>query len=71
MALLFGHAKTATLLLDRGAQPGACSRCLHAAARSGLGNIITRLVTKFRANPNEQDIDGATPVVYALQLPGR
>lgn len=69
MALFLWHAKTAALLLNQGDQPGACSRYLYAAARSGLDNIITLLVTEFKANPNRPDNDGATPVIYALQLP--
>ncbi|KAH7123437.1 ankyrin repeat-containing domain protein [Dactylonectria estremocensis] len=70
MALLFGHAKTATMLLDRGAQLRACGRsALHAAARSGLDDIMTRLVREFDVQPDVEDVDGATPILYSLQLP--
>ncbi|KAK2051126.1 ankyrin [Colletotrichum caudatum] len=71
LALYGGHVTTAELLLENGAKPNAsCGyNAIHAAARSGLNNIITRLVNEYKVCINIEDCDGAVPLVYALLLP--
>ncbi|KAL6409061.1 Ankyrin repeat, PH and SEC7 domain containing protein secG [Ilyonectria robusta] len=70
LALYCGHLGIAKLLLERGAHPnGPCSfNGLHAAARRGLRKEIIKFVQDFEAEVDVEDMDGATPVVYALQL---
>ncbi|KAH6975812.1 ankyrin repeat-containing domain protein [Ilyonectria destructans] len=71
LALYCGHLGVAKLLLERGAHPnGPCSfNGLHAAARRGFREQITKFVQDFEVEVDIEDMDGATPVVYALQLP--
>ncbi|KAH7000893.1 ankyrin repeat-containing domain protein [Ilyonectria destructans] len=70
LALYCGHLGIAKLLLERGAHPnGPCSfNGLHAAARRGLRKEIIKFVQDFEVEVDIEDMDGATPVVYALQL---
>ncbi|KAM5349969.1 hypothetical protein ACJ41O_006474 [Fusarium nematophilum] len=71
LALYCGHLRLARVLLDHGAQPD-CSplvSSLHAAARRGFKDEIVQFVQEFELDPDIEDKDGATPIVYALQLP--
>ncbi|CAM1507677.1 Fc.00g073180.m01.CDS01 [Cosmosporella sp. VM-42] len=73
LALYYGHAETARLLLEKGARPYASYgyNALHAAARQGFEDIMTMLVLgdSYGVDPNGEDIDGAVPIMYALLLP--
>lgn len=71
LALYCGHIHLARMLLEHGARP-ECSRqvsSLHAAARRGFRDEIVQFVKEFNIDPDIEDQDGATPIVYALQLP--
>ncbi|CAM1503395.1 Fc.00g081710.m01.CDS01 [Cosmosporella sp. VM-42] len=71
LALYCGHGQTAELLLRMGAEPDAsCGySALHAAARCGFNDIITKLIGEYKVDPNVEDLDGAVPILYALLLP--
>jgi hypothetical protein len=71
LALYSRNLDVAELLLSGGAQPGCglLFNALHAAARRGLKDEIELFVKHYRVDVDVQDRDGATPVVYALQLP--
>ncbi|KAM6529640.1 hypothetical protein FALCPG4_007770 [Fusarium falciforme] len=71
LALYSRNLDVAELLLSGGAQPGCglLFNALHAAARRGLRNEIELFVKHYGVDIDVQDKDGATPVVYALQLP--
>ncbi|KAH7000889.1 hypothetical protein EDB80DRAFT_721135 [Ilyonectria destructans] len=55
------------MILEHGVRPERSS--LHAAARRGLRNEIVQFVQEFDIDPDIEDQGGATPIVYALQLP--
>ncbi|RTE68443.1 hypothetical protein BHE90_017179 [Fusarium euwallaceae] len=69
-ALINGHLDTAELLLKNGASPHAEYGIgpLHAAARSGLVDVIDGFV-RVGVDVNSQSLDGVTPTVFALYLP--
>jgi hypothetical protein len=71
LALFCGHRDTARMLLNRGANPSSPSgyNALHAAAARGLKYEIRKFICDFEVNPDIEDIEGATPITYALQLP--
>ncbi|KAH7119383.1 ankyrin repeat-containing domain protein, partial [Dactylonectria estremocensis] len=70
MALYYNRISTAKMLPRQGAKVEASGyNALHAAAKSGSCEMITDLVKLYHVNVNVEDIDGATPIVYALQQP--
>ncbi|KAH7115339.1 ankyrin repeat-containing domain protein, partial [Dactylonectria estremocensis] len=70
MALYYNRISTAKMLLRQGAKVKASGyNALHAAPKSGSCEMITDLVKLYYVNVNVEDIDGATPIVYALQQP--
>ncbi|KAM5349334.1 hypothetical protein ACJ41O_005839 [Fusarium nematophilum] len=71
LALYCGHLHLALVLLEHGAHPdrSCLVSSLHAAARRGFREEIVQLVQEFELDPDIEDKDGATPIVYALQLP--
>ncbi|KAM5353277.1 hypothetical protein ACJZ2D_016822 [Fusarium nematophilum] len=71
LALINGHHSTAKLLLKHGASPHGkyYASPLHAAARSGFLDEIRDFITRDGVDADFEDIDGATPTVFALYLP--
>ncbi|KAH6975773.1 ankyrin repeat protein, partial [Ilyonectria destructans] len=70
MALYYGQVNMAKMLLWRGADVEACGfNALHAAARSGICDMITHLVEDCHVDVNVEDCDGATALLYALHQP--
>ncbi|KAK7431673.1 hypothetical protein QQZ08_001892 [Neonectria magnoliae] len=71
LALYCGHLHLARMLLEHGAHPDRSRQLssLHAAARRGFEAEIVQFVQDFEVDPDIEDQDGATPIVYALQLP--
>ncbi|KAH6869633.1 ankyrin repeat-containing domain protein [Thelonectria olida] len=71
LSLINRHLSTAKLLLERGASlHGAfCANGLHAAARQGFLDEILSFIQDYHVEPDVEDEDGATPVMYALYLP--
>ncbi|KAH6883899.1 ankyrin repeat-containing domain protein [Thelonectria olida] len=71
LALSCGHLSTARMLLSNGAHPDSpCGyNAIHAAARQGFKDEIIQFVTEYDVDPDIEDTEGATPIVYALQLP--
>ncbi|KAJ4187102.1 hypothetical protein NW759_016902 [Fusarium solani] len=71
LALYCGHRRLARMLLENGARPN-CSpniSSLHAAARRGFKEEMEQFVKGSKVDPDIEDKDGATPIVYALQQP--
>ncbi|KAF4468229.1 Ankyrin repeat and SOCS box 3 [Fusarium albosuccineum] len=70
LSLIGGHRNIAKWLLDHGADPaaGACVGALHAAASQGYTDLIDRFIHKDGVDPDFQDKDGATPVVYSIRF---
>ncbi|KAM5357454.1 hypothetical protein ACJZ2D_016254 [Fusarium nematophilum] len=70
-SLFNSQRSTARLLLDQGANPNSpCyMSCLHAASKIGCLQDIEYFLRERKVNPDVQDMDGATAVVYALALP--
>ncbi|RSL65762.1 hypothetical protein CEP51_012940 [Fusarium floridanum] len=71
LALYCGHLRLAQMLLRSGARPDCSPKInsLHAAARQGYREEIAHFVKDFGIDPDVQDKDGATPIVYALLQP--
>ncbi|KAH6889956.1 ankyrin repeat-containing domain protein, partial [Thelonectria olida] len=71
LSLINRHLSTAQLLLERGASPYGVSGAngLHAAARQGFLVEILSFIRDYHVEPDVEDRDGATPVMYALYLP--
>ncbi|KAH6883950.1 hypothetical protein B0T10DRAFT_410590 [Thelonectria olida] len=71
LAAAYGHTEVVSLLLSNGAHPDSpCGyNAIHAAARQGFKDEIIQFVTEYDVDPDIEDTEGATPVVYALQLP--
>ncbi|KAH7000886.1 Ankyrin repeat and SOCS box protein 3 [Ilyonectria robusta] len=71
LSLLNGHYSTSRLLPERGAtlRGKSWANSLHAAARQGMLAEIQEFVRVYDMDPDCEDEDGATPVVYALYLP--
>ncbi|KAM6512089.1 ankyrin repeat [Fusarium falciforme] len=68
LALYCGHRRLARMLLENGARPN-CSpniSSLYAAARRGFKEEMERFVKGSKVDPDIEDKDGATPIVYAL-----
>ncbi|KND86177.1 Ankyrin repeat and SOCS box protein 3 [Tolypocladium ophioglossoides CBS 100239] len=71
LSLLNGHRSTSELLSERGAtlRGKSWANSLHAAARQGMLAEIQESVRVYDMDPDCEDKDSATPVVYALYLP--
>ena len=71
LALYRGHLRLAQMLLRNGARPDCSPKInsLHAAARQGYREEMEHFVKDYKVDPDIQDKDGATPVVYALLQP--
>ncbi|KAH7131173.1 ankyrin repeat-containing domain protein, partial [Dactylonectria macrodidyma] len=71
LALANSHRNTALLLLKYCviSYDDSCANGLHAAARQGDLDMIEHFVQSRDFAPDTEDMDGATPAVYALYLP--
>jgi hypothetical protein len=71
LALCSGNRRIARILLLEGARPNESPQIssLHAAARRGFRKEMKQFVKDFKIDPDIQDKDGATPIVYALLQP--
>ncbi|RSL77536.1 hypothetical protein CDV31_017321 [Fusarium ambrosium] len=71
LAVYCGHRRLARMLLENGARPN-CSpntSSLHAAGRQGFKEEMEQFVKGSKVDPDIEDKDGATPIMYALQQP--
>eukprot|EP00300_Choanocystis_sp_HF-7_P007251 c15180_g1_i1.p1 GENE.c15180_g1_i1~~c15180_g1_i1.p1 ORF type:complete len:432 (-),score=92.48 c15180_g1_i1:152-1405(-) len=73
LAAMNASVDVAKLLLDFGVDPNLLTsrkdwRPLHFAAKSEHSRNMTRLLLQRRANPNVLDVDGRSPLYFAVQL---
>ncbi|KAF4468249.1 Ankyrin repeat and SOCS box 3 [Fusarium albosuccineum] len=74
LALYYGNRQAAQLFLRsrpnlHGPHLYGPSTVLHAAARNGFRDEITQFIKDYEVDPDCEDVNGATPILYALQQP--